>query len=278
MKKKLLIIFSMLLIALIIVGIANRKAFNLFKKDDNKPVEFEHYTLLYVMNEKDQLVGINIGTNGEITDKINHKWQLLTTNANQLPKGYNSPIYLSTQLLNYEVNDSVMTMSFTDDFLYSEGREVLECLTYNFCDDNIKELSINVNEEKLTSFESLTFDKISKNIGCNLQIEIDNIFNTDDLTMIYHYDEYILPVTYYYDCSDKDFDEVSYLVEKAISIDEYVSTIDFKNLIKYEVKDNNINFTTSDDLKLSVSTINTLSDSIKVNYNFDEILLNGINI
>lgn len=278
MKKKLIIIFCMLVIALIIVAFANRKALNLFKKETPSDLSYDHYTLLYVMNNKNQLVGINVGTNGEITDEISHKWNLLTSDYHNLPKDYKSPIYVSTQLVNYNVKDNVMTMTLSDDFLYSEGRSVLECLTYNFCNNEVEELVLMINEEKLTSFENMTFDKISKNIGCNLTFESDNVFNTDDLTIIYHYDDYILPVTYYYDCSNSDFDAVEYLVKKAVSIDEYVSTIDYENFFEYEITDNKIAFTTINDIVLSTQTITTISDSIKINYDFTEILLNGVNI
>lgn len=278
MKKKFLLIVCMLGIALIVVAFANRKANTLFKDDVSGATSFDKYTLLYVMNEKEQLVGINVGTNDLIEDEIKYKWNLLTINSNLLPNSYESPIYLSTQLVNYEINENTMTMNLSDDFLFSEGRKVLECLAYNFCNDQIKEISINVNDVKITSFENMKFDTINKNIGCNLTFETDNLLETDDLTMVFHYDDYIMPVTYYYDSSKENFNILDYIVFKAVSIDEYVSTIDFNNIIKYEIKNNKIEFITTDNIVLSTETINTLSDSLKINYQFEEILLNGVNI
>lgn len=279
MKKKIFIVITVLLLALVAVFLTNKKAFSLFKKKDQaNTTTYDNYTLLYVLNDQEQLVGIKVGTNGTIEDEVKHKWNLLTYDYHKLPKGYKSPIYVSTSLVDYKTEGKVITMNLTDDFLYSEGRAVLECLVYNFCNDEIESLALMVNGEKVNSFESMTFDNLTKSIGCNLVFETDNLFNSDDLTMIYHYDDYILPVTYYYDCSSEDFDAIAYLVNKAVSIDEYVSTIDFKNLITYEISNKSISFKTASDINLPTTVLNTLKDSVNINYDFSEIILNGVNI
>ena len=277
MKKKIIIIVVVLLLAFIAVSLTNRKVFNIFnKKDKTNTKTYDNYTTLYVLNDDDKLVGINVGDDGTIDDEVKHKWNLLTYDYHKLPKGYKSPIYVSTSLVDYKIDKNVMAMNLSDDFLYSEGRAVLECLVYNFCGNDIESLALTVDGEKITSFESMTFDYLTKDIGCNLIFETDNIFNSDDLTVIYHYEDYVLPVTYYYDCSINDFDPITYLVDKAISIDEYVSTINQKDLITYEISEKTLAFTTKSDIVLPTTVLNTLKDSISVNYDFTEISFNGV--
>ncbi len=278
MKKKIIVIVAMLVLAFVVFALANQKMFNLFEKADPKPVSYDNYTLLYVLNDHNQLVGIKVGTNGVIEDEVKHKWNILTYDYQKLPKGYKSPIYVSTSLVDYKTDNHVMTMNLTDDFLYSEGRAVLECLVYNFCNDEVEALALTINGEPLNMFESMNFTNLTKDIGCNLVFEAEDLFNSDDLTMIYHYEDYLLPVTYYYDCSETDFDKIAYLVCKAMLVDEYASTIDFTGLISYETTTDTISFTINYDTPLSTAVINTLKDSVSVNYDFKEVLLNGVNI
>lgn len=279
MKKKIIIIVVVLLLVFVTISLTNRKMFNIFNKREKPDTKtYDNYTTLYVLNGEDQLVGVKVGDDGTIEDGVKHKWNLLTYDYHKLPKGYKSPIYVSTSLVDYKIDKKVMTMNLSDDFLYSEGRSVLECLVYNFCNENVESLALTVNGEKVTSFESMTFDYLTRDIGCNLVFETDDIFNSDDLTVIYHYEDYIMPVTYYYDCSINDFDPITYLVNKAISIDEYVSTINSKDLITYKISEKTLLFTTNSDIVLPTTVLNTLKDSISVNYDFVEISFNGVNL
>lgn len=278
MKKKLIIGIAILVLGFAVFTIANQQGFNLLTKKEPVSETYNNYTLLYVLNEQQQLVGIKVGTNAQIEDEINYKWNLLTYNYHQLPKGFKSPIYVSTMLIDYQVENKTLTLNMSDDFLYSEDRKVLECLAYNYCNDDIEQLCLKIDGEKIREFASLTFDYINKDIGCNLTFETTDLFNTDDLTMVYHYEDYLLPVTYYYDVTQPNFDKLTYLVHKAMLVDQYASTIDYTSLVSYEIEASILTVTINNDINVTTSIIETLKDSIMINYDFEEIILNGISI
>ena len=271
MKKKIFLIIFIL--ALIIVGliIPNETYTKLFKPINNEK-EVVDTCLMYLQNEDKQLVGVNVDLTEEIEDVIYKKWDLLTT---EVPENFTSPVCYSTTIIDYSVSDNILSLNISEDCLNEQSRPFLECLIYNFCNDEVKEVNLLIAGEEVTDFGGYHFNNLTKDFGVNIEYETSNILNSKDLTVILQLDDYILPVTYYV---ANDTDDVSYLVTKVLSINEEVANMDFTKSVSYEYNDKSLSINVTDFGDFNTNILNSIKNTMMFNFELDSILLNGIEL
>ena len=95
MKSKIKII--LLVFIFLLVGIAvsiPKKTYDKWfgKEDIDTPVENVETKLIYVKNNKDMLVGLEVPIKEENEDEIIQKWNLLTIHSENIPQGYESTV------------------------------------------------------------------------------------------------------------------------------------------------------------------------------------------
>lgn len=200
-------------------------------------------------------------------DQIAQKWNLLTSQMNKIPQGYSSPITPSTVLNDYKIEDNKLILNVSEDILRSSGRLAIESLAWTFCNDEIKEVVLRVDENVVNLISDYQFNKISKEIGTNFTYETSYLFEADYTTVVFYENDLILPVTYFY----KDINEYDFMISKIFSennieLTDYTYTVDNENLV-IQINDN---ITMSDSLK------QTLEETVKLNFSVDAMTVNGI--
>ena len=186
---------------------------------------------------------------------------------NKIPQGYSSPITPSTVLNDYKIEDNKLILNVSEDILRSSGRLAIESLAWTFCNDEIKEVVLRVDENVVNLISDYQFNKISKEIGTNFTYETSYLFEADYTTVVFYENDLILPVTYFY----KDINEYDFMISKIFSennieLTDYTYTVDNENLV-IQINDN---ITMSDSLK------QTLEETVKLNFSVDAMTVNGI--
>ncbi|MFR7881318.1 MAG: GerMN domain-containing protein [Christensenellales bacterium] len=113
------------------------------------------------------------------------KWNLLTSQMNKIPQGYSSPITPSTVLNDYKIEDNKLILNVSEDILRSSGRLAIESLAWTFCNDEIKEVVLRVDENVVNLISDYQFNKISKEIGTNFTYETSYLFEADYTTVVF---------------------------------------------------------------------------------------------
>ena len=152
MKKKIIIVSILIILVVVLLLIPKDVYGKIFKKNKNNEPKIEEnlvYQTMYVKSMNKYLVGVKVGVKALEEDVVSQKWDILTKDVSLIPSGYSSPIALSTTLLSHEVKDGVLTLNVSEDFLSSEGRLAIECLAWNFCNDEVKEIVVKINDEKI---------------------------------------------------------------------------------------------------------------------------------
>lgn len=270
MKKKILIVF--ILLALVILGliIPNNKFMNFFNKQED--VKYIDSCFVYLLNDDEELVGITVSLTEEVIDEFTTVWNLLTVDV---PKGYHSPIYFSTQVINCEIKDDEMLLNVSEDLLIETSRKTLECLVYNFCVNDVKKINLQVNSEKINELDGIHFDYLTKNIGVNLTFEEMDVLNSKDLTMVYEYTDYVKPVTYFV---NEDTEVITYLVMKSLLMSEEVNVADVADKVSYDIVDNILNVNVTSYESFNEQVLNTIASTFKENFTFNQILVNGLEL
>ncbi len=275
MKKKIIIV-SILIILIIILLLIPRDVYKkIFKKDNStpsNPPQTQVYQTLFVKNNNNQLVGIKVAVNAIEEDEIGQKWDLLTANVSNIPSSYTSPLNTTTTLYSHEENDGVLTLNVSSDFLESDGRCAIECLAWNFCNDEITEVVVKIDDVCVNEVKGFYFAKISKDLGVNFTFETNFLLEADYVTVVYHDNGTITPVTYFYDSSNKKMD---YLVAKMFQNNDELLELVSTKAYSYEIKNNQmvINFDYGNELSEDVMA--TITDTIKQNYIVDSFTING---
>lgn len=276
MKKKIIIVSILIVLVIILLLIPRDVYKKIFKKEPNpgndSPVISQVHQMLFVKNNNSQLVGIEVPVNAIEEDEIGQKWDLLTSLSSAIPSDYSSPIAKETALISHETTNNVLTLNLSNEFLSSEGRIAIECLAWNFCDDDIVEVVVKVDDQVINEVNNFYFDKIDKSLGVNFTFETNYLFEADYVTIVYHDNNTIMPVTYFYDNSIKKMD---YMVAKIFGSTENMSDLVSSKAYSYEIKNNKmvINFDYSD--PFSEDLMATITDSIKQNYIIDSFTING---
>lgn len=269
MKKK--VIIGLIVLALVIIAIAIPKSTYqrwFGKKDENNNIEQPtNYQRIFVVNEKNKLVGVNVPVNQIEEDQITQKWNLLTSNMNLIPTGYSSPITPSTLLESYTIENAILTMNVSEDIIRSAGKLAIDSLAWTFCNEEIKEVLLKVEDKVVTDINEYSFTKIRKENGTNYTYETAYLLESDYTTIIYYQDDTILPVTYFYDSKIKECD---YLISKVLTASA-LDTLTYK----YELVDNRMKIDFSDLTALSDPLRESLEATLCFNFDIDSITING---
>ena len=269
MKKKIILVVAVLAILITLICIPKTTYQKWFGKTPNdNPVDTnKEYQTIFVVDEKNKLVGLKVPVEEIEEDQIAQKWDLLTSQMNKIPQGYSSPITPSTVLNDYKIEDNKLILNVSEDILRSSGRLAIESLAWTFCNDEIKEVVLRVDENVVNLISDYQFNKVSKEIGTNFTYETSYLFEADYTTVVFYENDFILPVTYFY----KDINEYDFMISKIFSennieLTDYTYTIDNENLV-IQINDN---ITMSDSLK------QTLEETVKLNFSVDAMTVNGV--
>ena len=269
MKKKIILVVAVLAILITLICIPKTTYQKWFGKTPNdNPVDTnKEYQTIFVVDEKNKLVGLKVPVEEIEEDQIAQKWNLLTSQMNKIPQGYSSPITPSTVLNDYKIEDNKLILNVSEDILRSSGRLAIESLAWTFCNDEIKEVVLRVDENVVNLISDYQFNKISKEIGTHFTYETSYLFEADYTTVVFYENDFILPVTYFY----KDINEYDFMISKIFSennieLTDYTYTIDNENLV-IQINDN---ITMSDSLK------QTLEETVKLNFSVDAMTVNGV--
>lgn len=275
MKKKIIIV-SILIILIIVLLIIPRDVYKkIFNRDDvsiDNPEDLVYQTM-YVKNNSDFLVGIKVGVKSIEEDEIGQKWDLLTKNVNSLPTGYGSPIAATATLFEHTTEDGVLTLNVSEDFLESDGRLAIECLAWNFCNEEIKEVVVKIDEQTVKEVNNYYFNRITKDLGVNLTYETPYLFEADYVTIIYHENGTIKPVTYFYDSKNNVYD---YTIQKMFKQDQTLSEMVKGSEYSYEIEDKNMVIHLEYAGSFSEELIQTITETMKINFMVDGIVINGL--
>lgn len=276
MKKKIIIVSILIVLVIILLLIPRDVYKKIFKKEptpgNDSPAISQVYQTLFVKNSNNQLIGIQIPVNAIEEDEIGQKWDLLTSLSSLIPSEYDTPIAKNTTLFSHEMSNNTLTLNVSTDFLSSEGRIAIECLAWNFCDDDISEVVVKVDNQEVNEVNNFYFDKIDKSMGVNFTFETNYLFEANHLTIVYHENNTIMPVTYFYDNS---INKMDYMVAKIFDSTENMSDLVSSKAYSYEIKNNKmvINFDYND--TFSEDLMATITDTIKQNYIIDSFTVNG---
>lgn len=269
MKKKIILVVAVLAILITLICIPKTTYQKWFGKTPNdNPIDTnKEYQTIFVVDEKNKLVGLRVPVEEIEEDQIAQKWNLLTSQMNKIPQGYSSPITPSTVLNDYKIEDNKLILNVSEDILRSSGRLAIESLAWTFCNDEINEVVLRVDENVVNLISDYQFNKISKEIGTNFTYETSYLFEADYTTVVFYENDLILPVTYFY----KDINEYDFMISKIFSennieLTDYTYTVDNENLV-IQINDN---ITMSDSLK------QTLEETVKLNFSVDAMTVNGV--
>ncbi len=273
MKKKILIVVGIFIIALVITAIAipkktYQKWFGKVPVDDGGVVNTE-YQRIFVANSNNKLVGVKVYVNQIEEDQIKQKWDLLTSSMDKIPDGYASPITPTTILDHYEVNDGVLVLYVSEDILRSAGKLATDAIAWTFCNDEINEVVIKVNDEQITSINDYRFNKISKNKGINFTYETSYLLEADYSTVVYYQNDIIYPVTYFYDSQV----QCDFLINKIMN-SKSSEPVNFE----YELSEDALVIKFASLSELDELTKNSLEQTVLLNLDVDKLTINGNDI
>lgn len=269
MKKKI--------IAIIVLGILVTTALLIptetYKKWFGKvPVEKEeewlYHQVVYLKNKEGYLVGLKVPVLAIEEDQIQQKWDLLTKKVSLIPLGYTSTINLSTELIEYEIQNNKLIFNVSDDFLLSEGRTTIETLAWTFIDDEITEIVILVEGEIINNLGDYHFKKVSKQSGINLKFETMFLYESTPTTLVLHYEDYILPITYFHletDICEFIIGRIIFPEVNDITVNAYNYVLTSEALV--------INLLTTS--ALDTFLITSITDTIQTNLNINSLTING---
>lgn len=276
MKKKIIIVSILIILVIILLLIPRDVYKKIFKKDNGNVPDVKEelvYQTMYVKNSDEMLVGIKVGVKSIEEDSISQKWDLLTSSVATLPTGYSSPIAKSTTLYSHETSNGVLTLNVSNDFLESEGRKAIECIAWNYCNDEVSEVVVKIDDQVVNEINNYYFAKITKSIGVNFTFETNYLFESDYVTVVYHENDIVTPVTFFFDSTKNKMD---YTIQKMVKLNDTMTDLVNAKAYSYEIKNNQmvVNFDYGN--KLSDDLIATITDTIKLNYNVDSFTINGV--
>ena len=271
MKKRLLIVLGIfVLVGVVLLSIPKTTYQKLFNKYADVSVKPESDTrvekLIYVMSKNDELVGLKVKVDEVIEDEIMQKWDLLTTKVSSYPLGYYSPIETSTILNKYEVCQNILTLSLSEDFLNSDGKNALASIAWTFCDDEIDEVVIKINNEKLSTLKDYHFAKINRKINVNYVYETSYLFEADYVTIVHNDDNIYKPVTYFF----QGVDSFDYVVSKILD-----NNIIDNKAYSYEFEEKNLSINLAVDTVLSTEVIEEIKQAALLNYDVESLLISN---
>lgn len=270
MKKKLILIIVIAAIILVLFLIPSSTYERIFgKNNDDGQVNVQYpsdYLEVYMLNENDKLVGVKAYVDTIEEDVINQKFDCITAKTGKYKKNYETSINTNTTLIDYTIEDSVLSLNVSTEFLESEGRTTLEQIVWSFCDNEISEVDILVDGEAINCLNGFYFDKLTKKMGINLTLESNFIFEVNHTTVIEYIDEEIRPVTYFYE----DLNQCDFIVSKLFS--------DIYNNKEYDyvLNEESLIIDVAANIDLTDNQKRSVEETIKYNLGVSNITIQGI--
>ena len=263
MKKKIIIIVACLLGILAITAMLIPK--KVYQKWFNKeePTQSEYNILVYVKNSKNQIVGINVPVSNLEEDQIRQKWNIMTTNNNLIPSGYESVVSSDIELTDYLIEDNILKLQVSNNIV-DENRQSLEALVWTFVDNNIEELEIYTDEQLVTEVSDYKISKLNKEMGINYTYETLYLYESTATTIVFQEDDYILPVTYFH----LNDDVCDYIVMKILD------NVD-GNEYDYTLTDSVLTIDFVDASILTTNQIASISESVALNFELSSLNINN---
>lgn len=239
---------------------------------------------LYIKDQNGYVARTNIIKKKD--NDIEYIINLLTKGSlyeNYLPVNFEPLIPENTKLLNYSLNDKVLKLNFSKEFLLvkeNDEQKMIESLIYSLCElESIDKILIYVENEKLNELPNSKIKlpvSLDKSYGINKIYDIKSFKNvtkttiyyaskTDDLT-------YYIPIT---KITNNDANAVEIIVKELKTSPIYESNlISFLNasyeLKNYEIMENSVNMSFDNKMLLNLNDENvtekvkyTLSLSIR---------------
>ena len=280
MLRKIAVATSIVLVMLMLYLIpSNKEEINLNKNQKLEYIYPNDLEVIYLLNNNNYLSRTKISVNNkDELSKATDLIETLTINGKKkdiIPNGFSSLLPNSTEVLNLNLKEGILTINFSKEFLnikeeYEE--KLIEALTYTLTSINgIDKIAIYVEDKKLESLPNSgkklpTY--LDKNYGINKQYEITTLNNIDSYTIYYVFnynDEvYYTPVTKYINNEKQDrvrviIDELSSSLLYETNLMSYLNSN--VKLLDYEITDKviKLNF---NDLILSDITNNLILEEV----------------
>ncbi len=232
---------------------------------------------LYIKDQNNYVARTNIIKKGD--NDIEYIINLLTKGSiyeNYLPVNFEPLIPENTKLLNYSLNDKVLKLNFSKEFLLvkeNDEEKMIEILIYSLCElESVDKILIYVENEKLNELPNSKVKlpvSLDKSYGINKVYDIKSFKNvtkttvyyaskTDDLT-------YYIPIT---KITNDDANAVEIIVNELKTSPIYESNlISFLNasyeLKNYEIMESSVNMSFDNKMLLN---LNDESITEKVKY------------
>lgn len=240
----------------------------------------------------------------ELVDYVIENLTISDKNGYYLPNGFNAIIPKNTKILNKSLEDNLLKINFSKEFLNIEKEneeKMLEAIVYSLLEiKGIKKIMIFVEGENLTKLPNSGKNIaiiLDKNIGINKTYDINSLKETDKTTTYYlsKIDNvyYYVPVT---SITNNDKEKVEIIIEKLKTSPTYkTNLISFlasnTELLNYEILENSVslsfnnNILSLDNNQITEEVKYSIALSIRDTYNInqtifyvDDLLVDAFNI
>ncbi|MGL4337665.1 MAG: GerMN domain-containing protein [Turicibacter sp.] len=241
LKRLTLPVLAMLLVYYVTTDEANPASNNLIKSvnEQNSMEQSEVVNgagvTVFALHESGHIVQTSV-PNDKSSDQVEMVFELFTTKMNQLPIGIKSPLSPSATLINYVMEDGVLTLNVTSDFLsydVENERTVLEALVWSFTEiQGVETVKFQIEGVPVSNLNGLMSVQrgLTREMGINLELDTVDVNDSQLVTVYYLTDDtqngYLVPVTRLISSSQ---DPISYAINELINgpkTSEYVSVFD----------------------------------------------------
>ena len=195
----------------------------------------EDYYVVYALHESDNLVKTYV-EKGEEQDPIHAIFDVLTTKSNQLPAGTTSLISPMTTLNDYKLDNGVLTLDLSADFLdytTEEEQDLLSSLVWTYTElGDVDKVKFEIDGESVNNLNgALSVGRgLDRSMGINLELDTTNYDETQLVTLYFVTDDsqegLLVPVTRLISAST---DPITYAVSALIQgpvNENYISVFD----------------------------------------------------
>lgn len=227
----------------------------------------------------------------ELVDYVIENLTISDKNGYYLPNGFNAIIPKNTKILNKSLEDDLLKINFSKEFLNIEKEneeKMLEAIVYSLLEiKGIKKIMIFVEGENLTKLPNSGKNIaiiLDKNIGINKTYDINSLKETDKTTTYYlsKIDNvyYYVPVT---SITNNDKEKVEIIIEKLKTSPTYkTNLISFlasnTELLNYEILENSVslsfnnNILSLDNNQITEEVKYSIALSIRDTYNINQTI------
>ena len=278
--RKVAVATSIVLVMLLLYLIpTNKESIDLTKNTTLEYIYPNDLEVIYLLGNNNYLTRSTISVNNQnALTKATDLIELLTVDGKKkdiIPNGFKVLLPKNTKVLNLNLNDGVLTINFSSEFLNvtKENEEkLIEALTYTLTSvDGIDKITIYINNKKLTKLPNSGLklpEYLDRNYGINKEYELTSVSNIDSYTIYYvfNYEDkaYYTPVTKYINNENQDkvkiiIDELSSSLLYETNLTSYLDAN--VKLLDYEITDKviKLNF---NDLILSDITGNKILEEV----------------